>query len=245
MTAAVTREKARWKASLASRPARPRGLAAGFTLIELMLAIAILALITTLMWSSFSQASRNKKRIEAQQERTHTVRTALLRMAREIEMSFLSESEEPDATLPRTQFLGVSRPDVDELWLTSFAHQRLRNGAPESDAAAIGYFGERDPEDRRILNLMRKESRRLMPKDPHDIPGETYIFCPDIVRLKFSYYDYRKKEWHDDWDSKVLGMNYLPSHVHIALTVLDDEGRELTYATDARVQLTDRVGYRN
>lgn len=224
---------------------RARRPAAGFTLIELMLAIAILALITTLMWSSFSQASRNKKRVEAQQERTHTVRTALLRMARELEMSFLSESEEPDATLPRTQFLGVSRPDVDELWLTSFAHQRLRAGAPESDAAAIGYFGERDPEDRRVLNLMRKESRRLVPKDPHDIPGETYVLCPDIVRLKFSYYDYHKKEWQDAWDSKVMGQNFLPSHVHIALTVLDDQGREQTYATDARIQLTDRVGYRN
>ena len=132
-------------ARLLSRREQRRRAAGGFTLIELMLAIAILALITTLMWSSFSQASKNKKRIEAQQERTHTVRTALLRMARELEMSFLSESEEPDATLPRTQFLGVSRPDVDELWLTSFAHQRLRGGAPDSDAAAIGYFGERDP----------------------------------------------------------------------------------------------------
>jgi len=238
----MTALRAGWERRWADR----RGVrAAGFTLIELMLAIAILALITTLMWSSFSQASRNKKRIEAQQERTHTVRTALLRMARELEMAFLSESEEPDATLPRTQFLGVSRPDVDELWLTSFAHQRLRAGAPESDAAAIGYFGERDPEDRRILNLMRKESRRLVPKDPHEIPGETYVLCPDIVRLKFSYYDYRKKEWHDDWDSKVMGMNFLPSHVHISLTVLDDQGREQTYATDARIQLTDRVGYRN
>ena len=217
---------------------------AGFTLIEVMLAIAILALITTLMWSSFSQASHNKKRIEAAQERTHTVRTALLRMAREIEMSFLSESEEPDSTLPRTQFLGVSRPDVDELWFSAFAHQRLRSGAPEGDAAIVGYFGERDPEDRRILNLMRRETRRLMSKDPHEVPGETYVLCPDVVRLKFSYYDYRKKEWHDDWDSKVIGMNYLPSHVHISLTVLDGDGQEVTYATDARIQLTEKVGYR-
>src|SRR3569833_546219 len=197
------------------------------------------------LWSSVSQASRCKKRSEPQQERTLSVRTALRRMAREIEMSFLSESEEPDATLPRTQFLGVSRPDVDELWLTSFALQRLRGGAPESDAAAIGYFGERDPEDRRILNLMRKESRRLVPKDPHAIAGETYVLCPDIVRLKFSNYDYRKKEWHGDWATKVMGMNFLPSHVHIALTVLDADLREQTYATDARIQLTDRVGYRN
>lgn len=226
------------------RDRRRRVAAAGFTLIELMLAIAILALITTLMWSAFSQASRSKKRIEAAQERTHTVRTALLRMAREIEMSFLSESNEPDGTVPRTQFLASSRPDVDELWLTAFAHQRLRGGAAEGDASIIGYFGGRDPADRRILNLMRRESRRLVSRDPREVPGETYVLCPDIVRLKLSYYDYRKKEWHDDWDTKVPGTGFLPSHVHIALTVVDADLREVTYTTDARIQLTEKVGYR-
>jgi len=218
--------------------------AAGFTLIEVMLAVAILAIMTTLMWSAFSQASRNKKRVEAAQERTHTVRTALLRMAREIEMTFLSESNEPDATLPRTQFIAAGRPDVDELWLTAFAHQRLRGGSAEGDTSIIGYFGARDPDDRRILNLMRRESRRLVSRDPREVPGETYIVCPDIVRLKLSYYDYRKKEWRDEWNSNLAGWSFLPSHVHIALTVLSAEGREVTYTTDARIQLTERVGYR-
>ena len=218
--------------------------AAGFTLIEVMLAVAILAILTTLMWSAFSQASRSKKRVEAAQERTHTVRTALLRMARELEMTFLSESNEPDATLPRTQFIASSRPDVDELWLTAFAHQRLRGGSAEGDTSIIGYFGARDPDDRRILNLMRRESRRLVSRDPREVPGETYIVCPDIVRLKLSYYDYRKKEWRDDWNSNLAGWGFLPSHVRIALTVLTAEGRAVTYATDARIQLTERVGYR-
>ena len=217
---------------------------AGFTLIEIMLAVAILAILTTLMWSAFSQASRNKKRVEAAQERTHTVRTALLRMAREIEMTFLSESNEPDATLPRTQFIAASRPDVDELWLTAFAHQRLRGGSAEGDTSIIGYFGARDPDDRRILNLMRRESRRLVSRDPREVPGETYIVCPDIVRLKLTYYDYRKKEWRDEWNSNMAGWSFLPSHVHISLTVLTAEGREVTYTTDARIQLTERVGYR-
>ena len=221
---------------------RRRG--AGFTLIEVMLAVAILAILTTLMWSAFSQASRNKKRVEAAQERTHTVRTALLRMAREIEMAFLSESNEPDATLPRTSFIASGRPDVDELWLTAFAHQRLRGGTAEGDSSIIGYFGERDPADRRILNLMRRETRRLVSRDPREVPGETYVVCPDIVRLKLTYYDYRKKEWHDEWDSKVPGTSFLPSHVHIALTVLDEQQREVIYATDARVQLTEKVAYR-
>jgi general secretion pathway protein J len=224
--------------------ARARQRDAGFTLIEVLLAMAILAIITTLMWSSFSQASRSKKRIEAAQERTHTVRTALLRMSREIEMAFLSESNEPDSTLPRTTFLATSHPDVDELWLTAFAHQRLRGGTAEGDSSIIGYFGERDPADRRILNLMRRETRRLVSRDPREVPGETYVVCPDIVRLKLTYYDYRKKEWHDEWDSRVPGTSFLPSHVHIALTVLDEQQREVMYSTDARIHLTERVGYR-
>jgi general secretion pathway protein J len=229
---------------MTATPRRDRRRVAGFTLIEVMLAVAILAILTTLMWSAFSQASRNKKRVEAAQERTHTVRTALLRMAREIEMTFLSESNEPDATLPRTQFIAASRPDVDELWFTAFAHQRLRGGSAEGDTSIIGYFGARDPEDRRILNLMRRESRRLVSKDPREVPGETYIVCPNIVRLKLSYYDYRKKEWRDEWNSNLAGWSFLPSHVRIALTVLTAEGREVTYSTDARIQLTERVGYR-
>jgi prepilin-type N-terminal cleavage/methylation domain-containing protein len=67
--------------------ARRGGSANGFTLIEVMLALAILGFITTIMWGSFSQTANNKKAIEAAQERLHTVRVALLRMAREIEMA--------------------------------------------------------------------------------------------------------------------------------------------------------------
>lgn len=218
--------------------------AAGFTLIEIMLVMAILATLTTLMWSSFSQAARGKKRVEAAQERTHTVRVALLRMAREIEMAFLSESETISIDEKRTRLVGVSHPDVDELTFSAFAHQRLRGGVPESDTSNITYFGDRDPDNRNILNLMRRETRRLQSVDPAAMSGETYVLCPDIVRVKFAFYDYRKKEWHEDWNTKLAGMSYMPSHVRISLTVLDERGKELSYATDARIQMTERVGYR-
>ena len=217
---------------------------AAFTLIEVMLVMAILATLTTLMWSAFSQAARSKKRIESAQDRTHTVRVALLRMAREIEMAFLSENNTISIDQVRTRLVAISHPDVDELTFSSFAHQRLRGGAPESDTSNITYYGERDPEDRNILNLMRRETRRLQAAEPAAIPGETYVLCPDIVRVKFAYYDYRKKEWHEDWNTRVPGMSFLPSHVRISLTVRDERGKEISYATDARIQMTELVGYR-
>jgi general secretion pathway protein J len=213
-------------------------------LIEVMLVMAILATLTTLMWSAFSQAARSKKRIEAAQDRTHTVRVALLRMAREIEMAFLSENETIAIDEKRTRLIAVSHPDVDELTFSSFAHQRLRGGAPESDTSNISYYGERDPDDRNILNLMRRETRRLQSLDPAAIPGETYVLCPNIVRLKLAYYEYKKKEWHEDWSTKFNGTIFLPSHVRISLTVLDERGKEVTYATDARIHMTERVAYR-
>src|SRR5882724_10466662 len=197
-------------------PIRRRG-QAGFTLIEIMAAIGILSIVTSIMWGSFTQTVTRKKAIEAAQDRAHTVRVAMLRMA---------------------------RGDVDELVFSSFAHQRLRAGLNEGDTSVISYFGERDPDDRRVLNLMRRETRRLQLEDPKVIPAESYVLCPDVVKVKFGFYDYKKKEWESEWSTmSATGYQYPPSHVRITLTVIDERGQEVTYTTDARIHMTEKVVY--
>ena len=107
------------------------------------------------------------------------------------------------------------------------------------------YYGEPDPENRRVLNLMRRETRRLQSVDPQAMPGESYVLCPDIARFKLNFWDYRKKEWRDEWTTiGAASFDYPPTHVRISLTVLDDKGREITYATDARIQMTEKVWHR-
>ena len=227
----------------ARKPARTRA-AHGFTLIEIMTAFAILAFVTSIMFGSFSQTATSKRTIEAAQDRAHTVRVAMLRMAREIEMSFI-DFENTSVAERRTMFVGSAHGDIDELTFSAFAHQRLRGGLNEGDTALITYFGERDPDDRRVLNLMRRETRRLQLEDPKMIPGETYVLCPDVSKLKFSFYDYKKKEWESEWSTlSATGYQYPPSHVRITLTVIDERGQEATYSTDARIHVTDRVDYR-
>jgi general secretion pathway protein J len=222
-----------------------RSPASGFTLIELLLALAIFGFITTIMWGSFAQTVKQKKVIQSEQERAHGVRVALMRMAREIEMAYISENENTGIAYRRTQFVASSHADVDELTFSTFAHQRLRAGAAEGDTSLVSYYGARDPEDRRVLNLMRKETRRLQAEDPSTLFGEAYILCPDVTRVKFAFYDHRKKEWENDWSTlDASGTPYLPTHVRISLTVIDERGRQVDYSTDARIQITEKVGYK-
>jgi general secretion pathway protein J len=219
---------------------------AGFTLIEVMLAMAILAFLTSIMWGSFSKMAADKKALEASQERSHTVRVALMRMSREIEMAYLSDNQDPSLPYKPTLMVGTSQAAVDELSFSAFAHQRLRGGLAESDTSVITYYGARDPDDPRVTNLMRKETRRLQAEDPATLPGESYILCPNVASVKYSYYDGRssKREWQKEWNTNTVGSTFLPTHVRITLTVIDERGREVAYATDARIQLTEKVGYR-
>jgi len=183
----------------ARRARAARSGASGFTLIEVMLALAILTFMMTIMWGSFTRTAADKRSIEAAQERLHTVRVALLRMTREIEMAYLSESENFAMTYRRTFFTSTARGDVDELQFSTFAHQRLRAGAAEGDTSLITYYGARDPDE----------------------------------------------EWESDWSTlNASGNQYLPTHVRITLTVLDERGQEVSYSTDARIQMTEKVGPR-
>jgi general secretion pathway protein J len=218
---------------------------AGFTLLEVMLALAILGFITATLWGSFSRTAYVKQRTEAAQDRVHAARVAMMRMSREIEMAFLGTSDNPALVDRRTMFIGVTHNDADELRFSWFGHQRLRADTPEADTALVMYYTEPDPDNRQRLNLMRRETRRLEQKDPTTIPGESYVLCPGITRLKFSYYDYKKKEWREDWNTMGAdGLQYLPTHVRVTLGILDERGQEQLYTSAARVIMTERVDYR-
>jgi len=222
----------------------PRNANGGFTLIEIMLALALMGFVSSLVWGTFAQTEKIKKRIETAQDRTHTVRVALMRMTREIEMAFMSNSEVIGAQERRTMFSGSSHNDFDELRFSWFGHQRLRADAPEGDTALVSYFTLPDPDDSMATNLMRKETKRLESKDLKLIPGETYLLCPAISRLKFAYYDFKQKDWREEWDTtKADGLQYLPTQVRIALTVLDERGMAVTFTSIARLHALERVDH--
>jgi general secretion pathway protein J len=62
--------------------------------------------------------------------------------------------------------------------------------------------------------------------------------------VKFSFYDYKKKEWKEEWNTiGADGLQYLPTQVRISLTVIDERGKAVTFTSTARLQVTEKVYY--
>src|SRR5690242_9867711 len=118
----------------------------GFTLMEVALAVAILAIMATLTYGSIARTLDAYETVTKIDERYHVVRLALNRMAKELSMSFLTSPlrEKGKELMWKTIFKGEPSTPFAKLTFTSFSHQILLENAKESDQCEIGYFGAPD-----------------------------------------------------------------------------------------------------
>jgi general secretion pathway protein J len=213
-------------------------IARGFTLLEVMIAVAVMALIGGLTWKSFDGAYDLKRRVESAEERDQTVRGALDRIAREVSMTFLSEHYDRKRFRERPTFFTLKDGRREAvLTFTSFAHQRLHVDAKESDQAVFEYRLDRDASGR--SSLFRRVKAQI--DEEPDRGGERAVLAEDVRRFSVQAWDAAAREWRDDWKSNETprtGGALLPSRVRIAITVLDEQGKERTWSTQARIALT-------
>ncbi|HWE26423.1 MAG TPA: prepilin-type N-terminal cleavage/methylation domain-containing protein [Polyangia bacterium] len=216
-------------------------LARGFTLIEVMVSVAILALVTTLTWGSFKGTFDTKSQIEAQAGRYRTVRLGLERMARELSMVYVSQDEDTSQPERRTRLVGHRHADIDDVTFSYYGHQRLYQDANECDTALVSYYAARDRDDSRKTNIMRRETRRLSNYKIDEQAGEADIVCDDVVKLKLDYYDSLKKTWLEEWTTTSADgqPDRLPAKIKITLTVRDERGREVPFQTEVRVAMSE------
>ena len=222
---------------LRATPARP-----GMTLIEVMIAVAVLAIATSMVWAGIAQSAKTKKRMEADLDRYHVIRVTLERMAREMSMAYVSAQVNPSPALQQvvTAFVGKDRSRGDRIDFTSFSHQRLMRDSHESDQNEIGYFITDHPEKSGVKVLARRESARI-DDDPLK-GGEIEILIEDVLDFQLEYLDPRSLEWQRKWDTtQGAGQpNQLPSQVKIALTIPHPTKRKkkLTLGTRATLFMT-------
>lgn len=218
---------------------------AGMTLIEVMVATAIMAVIAILVYGAISQTVRTKLRVEGQTDRSQAIASAMERMVHELQMAYASAqiNANPALVVVRTCFIGEDRGSADRVDFTSFSHQRLYRDAHESDENELSYFLASDPAMSGRHVLARREQSRIDDDPRHG--GEVAVALEDVTELELSYLDPMTMEWVTSWDTtQYTGqMNRMPAQVKVILRAGVGEGERRhvqTFAT--RVSIPIRYG---
>jgi len=211
--------------------------ARGFTLMEVMVAIAITAMIGAMLGGSFQRAYATKETVEAQNERYAGARLALGRMGREISMAFLSNHFDTKRYRERpTIFRGKDSGTRDALLFATMAHDRLTRDAKQSDQMVVEYYLDSDPDAPGEEALYRREKPVI--DDEPDHGGTKAKLCDHVTGLDISYWDWKKQEWADEWSSaSTERQGWLPPRVRIKLTLKMDDGKDKTFETQTRIAI--------
>lgn len=214
----------------------------GFTLLEVMIALALVTILSGLVYASFHPTYEAKELVEKQADNYHGLRLAMGRMTREISQAFLSDRFDAKRYRERpTHFVGKHSGDKDTLRFTTFGHERLFEDAKESDQAVVEYRIDRDPEDPSRDALIRRVNT-VIDDRPEDGGRET-VLATNIDGLLFEYWDVKKKDWVTEWDTNDRAYStHLPERVRITILAKGDDGKEKKYTSQAMIRLQNPLG---
>lgn len=195
----------------------------GFTLLEILIAIFILALVVSAVFGAFSGTFKVVNETEVQEEIYATARVALERISEDLASvcgGGLSKGEHPETVETRQQFLFVGEDhqvddkNADTLRFLSSAHLSFKTGRQAEGPAEINYYTEYK-EETGALTLYRSDTLDYLEGAENEQGG--LLLCEGLKWLDFIYYD-RDGDAHNTWDTtEKSGMTQLPSRVEISL----------------------------
>lgn len=198
----------------------------GFTLLEILMAIALFALVIGLAYGSYNATFHIINGAGSQAEVYSKARTAMERIQEDLESFF------PGVDMI---FTGTSESAgeyrADALYFTSTAHVRLHPDEAPPGHTLIRYQAQEDP-DRGTLDLYRSERPALPGAADADETDEDpgLLLCDQLLEVAFDYQDaegQEVEEWGDD--EETTSPASLPEKITITLRFADErEGTEGT-----------------
>lgn len=211
----------------------------GFTLIELMLALAIFSLIGISTTRQLQQLRNTKDAAFKEIDLYSSARAAINILRFDLSQSFhiLYDdlgSENTQALLqnknvPHTLFDGRK----NELVFTSLSHRVYYEGRRECEQTEISYFTQQR-KGSRLASLMKRESPII--DDNLYEGGSVYTILDNISSLKFQYWDQGVEKWVDDWSSdEGQYRDKFPLAVKVLLSVAKPDGSTIDINTQFKV----------
>ncbi len=197
---------------------------AGFTLIEIMVAVAIGSIILIMAYASYRSIFETIKRSTGLSEFYENVNLALLSIDRDISNAYFTRTNknitficETDGSDSRLNFVTVNHNDYNFI---GTANTPVRS----SDVREVGYFLRADKKTQGLSYLIKREKFNYWEDDPLE-GGTENILLPNVVSLKFEFN--RGNDWDGNWDSRQN--NNFPKAVKTTLVVKNYQAKEETF----------------
>ncbi len=177
----------------------------GFTLIEVVVAIGILAVVMTIVYGAFARSMEVTRETAEVTDRVRQVQVITERLIDELSAAYwFNDAIVPGATnqTGRGRFVGIkdtASPDdarLDRLEWTTFAHRRYVGDQPESDVAEVTYRVEPAAEGG-AGRLMRDARVNLRAAGAWATQSDELADGVAAFRLRYL----TRGEWGDEWDA--------------------------------------------
>jgi general secretion pathway protein J len=207
----------------------------GFTLVEVMISAAILALIVSMLYVAFASSVKTMEIGTQGGEIFRKAGVVLNRMALEISCARLPSKEEEASA--QYAFIGDDKTEdgVPQDTLT-FISTALPLQGPSRGVKQVGYYIAPDSETDKLALFMQEDTTPAPGNSPEHV-GKRMLLAEGIEGLDFTYYDSQGREWNR-WDTTTpLFAKKLPQLVRISLFFKDDKGELLSLTTTAQIPL--------
>jgi prepilin-type N-terminal cleavage/methylation domain-containing protein len=220
----------------------------GFTLIEIVIAISLLAAIIVILYGALSGIIASKKLLDDRRDGTAIASAILTRMTRELQLAYpqhalMPPQNDPDKRYPaRVSFLGERKELGDHhfgdsiTFLALEGGQYLPDGGTHSGLVQISYRVEKnpdEPEKKGTYYLVRQETPYTRPFDRAYKKTMIFPVTTSLVSLKFKYFSNDTQEWTPNWDeSKTM----LPSVVEFTVVIMTPAGHEESFTTSVALR---------
>ncbi len=212
--------------------------AAGFTLMEILLAFLILAIVMTTILGSFNAVFSTTDTLENSGKYYDMAKNSLNRMSLDLASLYVTQppfykkpefDDPPDAYRIEGSNTDVGGTDFAILRFTSRAHIPLDNSS-RSGIAEIVYYVQAKTDGQLVL----QRADHLYPYPPFEEKGSDPVLCRHVKSLAFKYYDAEGEE-SEEWNSDADDYDHAtPAAIGIQLEI-GNESESYTFETTVRM----------
>lgn len=194
----------------------------GFTLIEIMISLAILSILFLLVYGTFSATYQASEQMESEADDYRLARLGFYHLAKDLSMFHIVEIPAPEnAPLifigeDRVRFEEGSELPNDLLQFTSVSHGRTMRDAPESDQVTVSYYLQ---EKRLVQEAILSNGKVILQEIGEPLDG-----------LNFRYLDPAGRTWIDQWDAREK-KNRPPLAIEVEFYLKKEKGEARRFKT--------------